>query len=370
MKRVLLIHLGANGDCVMATTIARQIKSDFPGCHLTWLVVSRYASVIKNNPFVDSIWEVELTAGESMVENGWYRCQAMAEARRATGDFDIIFSTQIYPDNVANFDGTTRSSTFRNYPHPITVPVTPVLRLLPEEITHVERFADKHQLSQYKHIILFECSPNSGQSFLTLEKGLTLARRVVEMKPDTIIIVSTHLPFESPHERVISGACLSYRENAALSHYCTFLIGCSSGITWVTTSDAGKRLHTVQFLSRVIGGGFASVAYDFKHWGLPTEHILETTSSDDDKMLDIVLTALDDFSLARKKYHQTLRPVFWGWLLFIDYRKSWRGFLTAYRPLRHYISRNGFRLFDVLDFSALYKVLRLAYQFVVAKTKK
>ena len=362
MKRVLLIHLGANGDCVMATAIARQIKSDYPGCHLTWAVASRYATVIQNNPFVDAIWEFELAQGESMVEAGWYRCKAEADARRAAGEFDIIFNTQVYPDNVANFDGTTRTSTFRNYPNPITVPVTPVLRLRQEETAHVARFAESNHLSRYKHIILLECSPNSGQSFLTLEKGLNLARRIVETKQDSIVIASTHLPFESPHERVISGACLSYRENAALSHYCTFLIGCSSGITWVTTSDAGKCLNTVQFLSRVLGGGFASVAYDFKHWGLPTEHILETTSNDEDRMVEIVLTALDDFSVALKKYHQTLRPVFWGWLLFIDYRRGWRGILTFYRPLFSFIRRNGVWLSDVFDFASLVRVFRIFWK--------
>jgi len=352
----------------MATTIARQIKSDYPNCHLTWLILSRYASAIKNNPFVDAIWEFDLAPNESIIEDGWYRCKAEAEARQVAGDFDIIFATQTPPDNVANFDGTTRSSAFRNYPHPITVPVTPVIRLLQEEIAHVEHFAEKNQLSRYKHIILFECSPNSGQSFLTLEKGLTLARRLVEAKLDSVVIVSTHLPFESPHKRIISGTCLSYRENAALSHYCTFLVGCSSGITWITTSDAGKRLNTVQFLSRAISLGFASVAYDFEHWGLPTEHILENTTSDDGRMLEIVLAALDDFPAARKKYHQALRPRFWGWLLFIDYRKGWRGILTFYRPLFCFINRNGFRMGDIFDLASLAYVFRAFWRHFIFRS--
>ena len=365
MKRILLINLGANGDSMMATAIARQIKSDYPGCHLTWLIAPRYAAVIKNNPFVDAIWAFELPTGESLDGKGWYRCKAEADARQMAGEFDAIFNVQVYPVNVSNFDGTTRSSMFRNYPRPITVPVAPVLQLLPEERTHVSCFSAEHQLSQYRHVILLECSPNSGQSFLTFEKGLRLAQRLVEAKPDAVVIVSTHLTFEPPHERIIPGACLSYRENAALSHHCTFLVGCSSGITWVTTSDAGKSLNTVQFLSCVIGGGFASVAYDFKHWGLPTEHILESTVDDEDKMPEIVLAALDDFPLARKNYHQALRPIFWGWLLFIDYRRGWRGLLTFYRPLFCFIRRNGFRLGDVFDFASLARVCRMFWkQFV------
>ena len=356
MKRILLIHLGAYGDCVMATAIARQIKSDYPGCHLTWLIASRYAAVIKSNPFVDASWEFELATGESLVEKGWYRCKTEANSRLAAGDFDIIFNTQIYPDNVANFDGTTRSSTFRNYPHPITVPVTPVIQLLQEEIAHVAHFADTNRLLHYKHVILLECSPSSGQSFLTVEKGLNLAQRLVEAKLDSVVILSTHLPFESPHKRIISGACLSYRENAALSHYCTFLVGCSSGITWITTSDAGKRLNTVQFLSCVIGGGFASVAYDFAFWKFPTDHIIENTTTDPEMMFAVINQALDNFPLARNCYHQTLRPRFWGWLLFIDYRRGWRGILTFYRPLFCFIRRNGIRLDDVFDVASFAQV--------------
>jgi len=365
MKRILLINLGANGDCVMVTAIARQIKSDYPGCHLTWVILLRYATVIKNNPFVDAIWEFKPATCKSTAEENL--CKMKAEVLQAAGDFDAIFDVQIYPDNVANFDGTIRSSMFRNYPFPITVPVTPVVRLLQEEVVRVEHFAEKNQLSRYKNVILFECSPRSGQSFLTLDKGLRLAKQLVEAKTDLVVIVSTLLPFEPPHERILSGACLSYRENAALSHYCTFLIGCSSGITWITTSDAGKRLNTVQFLSRAIGGAFASVAYDFKYWGLLSDHILESTVTDDDKMLKIVLTALDDFPVAHQKYHQELRPRFWGWLLFIDYRKGWRGLLTFYRPFFCFIRRNRIRLSDVFDFVSLASVLCVFWRQFICK---
>ena len=136
------------------------------------------------------------------------------------------------------------------------------------------------------------------------------------------------------------------------------------------TSDTGKRLNTVQFLSRVIGSGFASVAHDFKYWGLPTDHILESTIADDDKMLEIVLNALDDFPFARRKYHQALRPVFWGWLLFIDYRRSWRGIICSYRTLRHYISRNGVHWLDILDFYAFFKVVCIACRFIIKRPSK
>ena len=58
-ERILLVHLIANGDCLMATTVARQIKTDFPGSHLTWAIGYKCRHVIDNNPYVDEIWSVE-----------------------------------------------------------------------------------------------------------------------------------------------------------------------------------------------------------------------------------------------------------------------------------------------------------------------
>jgi hypothetical protein len=361
MKRILLIHLGANGDCVMATTIARQIKVDYPGCHLTWCIGNRYASVLVNNPDVDSVWIFKLQDGEPVAPEAWYRCRAEAEKRKEAGEFELIFNTQIFPDNIRNFDGTTRSSTFRNYPSPVTVPVTPVIRLLPEEIAKVQIFAEKNGLPSYGHVILMECSPGSGQSAFNLEAGLDLAKRLVDARSDLVVIVSTCKNFTPPHERIIPANTISYRENAALTHHCTFLVGCSSGITWITTSEASRQLKTVQFLSRNLAACFASVAYDFKYWGLSTEHIIENTTQDINVMESIVATALENFDEARRKYHQLLRPIFWSWLCCVDHRKGLWGILKSYQTMFLYIRRNGTSVRDLFDVLSLFRVIRVAY---------
>ena len=54
--RALIGQLGANGDCLYATTLARQIKADFPECELTWAVASACAHILVNNPHVDDVW--------------------------------------------------------------------------------------------------------------------------------------------------------------------------------------------------------------------------------------------------------------------------------------------------------------------------
>lgn len=356
-KRVLLVHLISNGDCLMVTTIARQIKHDYPGCHLTWAISSSCRSVIDNNPDVDAVWVITYAAGESPCNwNVWNRVRRQAEKRKAAGEFDLLFFTQVFPENQSRFDGTTRSSTFRNYSNSITVPVSPVIRLREQEIAKVVEFAGWNRLQRFAQVILMECAPGSGQSKLNLEKGVAIAKHLVEVRPHVAVIVSTHLHFQPPHPQIFDGSCLSFRENAELSKYCTLLVGCSSGITWLLTSDSAKRLPTVQFLKRAMGASFASIAYDFEHWGLPTEHILESSSEDVAEMTAIVLAALEDFSQARKRYHEAFKPQFWDFLLFLDYH-SLGQLMRIFGTCALFRQRNRFGWSDYLNIGRLVRVL-------------
>ena len=355
---ILLVHLVANGDCLMVTTIARQIKKDYPGCRLTWAISYKCRQVIENNPDVDEIWEVRYGPDETPVGDVWKRLRQEAEERHAKGEFDFVFYTQIYPDNVSRFDGTTRSSTFGCYPHPITVPVSPVMRLYDSEIEHVRAFAAAKELSRYRSVILFECSPGSGQSALDQKKGIAVAEQLVAAQEDAVVIVSTHLQFVPPHPRIVDGSCLSFRENAALSHYCTLLVGCSSGITWLLTSEAAKKLPTVQFLRRnAMAASFASVAYDFDFWGLPANHVLESDREDAAEMAAVVYSALTDFPAARLRYHQAFKPDFWGVLCFFDYH-SLRGSTKFFSTFMLFMRRNHFTLRDVCRLGGLFWIVR------------
>ena len=56
-KRVLIINLVHNGDCLMTTAVARQLKLDDPDCHITWAISYKCRQVIENNPDIDNIWE-------------------------------------------------------------------------------------------------------------------------------------------------------------------------------------------------------------------------------------------------------------------------------------------------------------------------
>jgi len=108
----------------------------------------------------------------------------------------------------------------------------------------------------------------------------------------------------TPHPRILDASELSFRENAELSHYCSLLFGCSSGITWLCTSDAARRLPTVQLISPTSRLPNSVVA-DHRRWGLPTEHIIELYDHDVAKIMACAECIFEKgFTTARLKYHE------------------------------------------------------------------
>jgi hypothetical protein len=304
-KRILLGHLASFGDCLLATPIARQIKEDYPGCVLTWAVGSMYRPAIEGNPYVDEIWEIPLTNRNEM-ENIWRRFEPEAGRRVAEGEFDEMFLTQINPNNYQNFDGTIRASILRGYPRPITVPLTPVLRLRDDEVARVRRFAEEQGIARWKHVVLFECASRSGQSDVTPSYALDVARRVRERLGDCCFILSSNEKIDSREAGIVDASVLSPRENAELSKYCTMLVGCSSGITWVCTSDWAKKLPTIQVLKRSTSV-YASMAHDALYFGLPDGHIIEMTDSPAQRLADCIREALTEpFESVRGRYHEQI----------------------------------------------------------------
>ena len=305
--RFLLGQLAANGDCLYATTVARQIKNDHPGCHLTWAIGSSCRRLLEGNPDVDEVWVVSPLAGER-AEVVWRRFAREARRRQRQGEFDEIYLTQINPDHFYRFDGTIRATILQGYPHPITVPVAPVLRLSEVEVDHVRSFAATHSLARYRHVILFECAPQSTQSPVSPAFALAVAEKLVAAHPDLCVILSSSVTLPSPHPAVIDASILTFRENAELSKYCTLLVGCSSGITWISTSDWARPLPMIQLLGRDYVMS-ASVIHDFEHWSLPTARVIEMMDWDADRLMDCVGIVLGgEFAAARAAFGQAPPP--------------------------------------------------------------
>lgn len=321
-KKILLVQLFSNGDCLYATTIARQIKNDYPGCYLTWAIAGFCKSIIANNPFVDEIMEVNSVLKND--EASFRKFKKGIYLRKSSGEFDEVFITHIMDTNQALYDGCIRSTIFRAYPYPVTVPVQPVLRLSDAEINNGNFFSLQHKLSGYEHVILFEFAPLSGQSKITKEMALQIAENVTSNK-DVAVILSSGNKIEHTNKNIIDGSTLPLRETAALTHHCTLLLGCSSGITWISTSDAAKPLPMIQILNPDTPW-VNPISRDFERFGLDASLVIEMTKVEKEIIITCVKQALVDFQLAKKIFNQeiplqfkTTRNIVYNLLCYLEF---------------------------------------------------
>ena len=139
--------------------------------------------------------------------------------------------------------------------------------------------------TDFEQVILFECSSKSGQSHITPEFAQRAAESIVKESAGrhAVILCSQHA-VQRPLEGIIDGSILTLREMAELTKYCTLLIGCSSGISCISTSTWAKPLPMIQMLSSRCAM-FASLAHDYLYFGLPTSHVIEMFDADVERLV-------------------------------------------------------------------------------------
>jgi ADP-heptose:LPS heptosyltransferase len=343
--KILIVLLNSNGDCLYGTVIARQIKEvDFPGCYLTWMVNNHCRQSIEYNPYIDNIWEIE-TKNTITIIDEWNELLKIAYDKKSKGEFDHVFCLQIHGDNVLNFDGGIRSSIYRNYPHKITVPQDPIIFLKQTEIDRVAMFAQKNNLSQFKKVVLIECGPQSFKSNLHSDYLLPLLTSISSKNKDVIFILSSNKKILNTNNQIVDGSELTFRENAELTKYCNLFIGCSSGITWLTTSQWAKKLPKV-ILTNPKNYYASSLIHDHKLAGLPTDDVIEihTHKNNLNDLKKIILLILDNqFMKAKLNYHKEFSLVNFKFVYHIcrDYiRKG--DFITPLKSFREVSKRNHF----------------------------
>ena len=343
-NRILLGHLISNGDCLYATAIARQIKHDFPGSHLTWAVSSFCRKIIEENPFVDEIWEIPFTTWSyELLPASWAFFEGEALKRYEEGVYDFIFFTQIYPGNPHHFEGTVRPGIFLGYPGKITVPLQPSLFLRAEELERVNIFVQQNRLHEFEQVILFECSAKSGQTHVTPEFALQTAETIAKKWPGKhAVILSSQHAVQTSSEGIIDGSALTLREMAELTKHCSLLIGCSSGISCVSTSTWAKPLPMIQMLANRCAM-FASLAHDYLYFGLPTSHVIEMFDADVERLVSCFETFLQHgWTKTRDLYHEDPQITF---SYYLDFAKmclldvyDYYGFCVS---LQHTVDRYG-----------------------------
>lgn len=306
--RILLVQLASMGDCLFVTAIARQIKEvDFPGCNLTWLIGSRYTPAIKNNPYLDGVIEIPLL---SIGDNEKQRNLISEHIADAGGfnKFDQIFITDYTPVNFKNWFGTTRSALFRSYPYKLKVNPQPIIYLTAEEKTRVADFCHKNCINNQSYNILFECSPQSGQSLMTLNKAKEIAEQIIRKNQNIKFILSSNQPFVSRNPNIIDGSNISWRENAELANSCNLMVGCSSGISWLCTSQWTKPLLFIQIINpNYMRGSFsASMKIDFRYFGIETKNLIELYNPSEDILQACILSATENnFNQIKNLYDVT-----------------------------------------------------------------
>jgi len=340
--KILLGQLGRRGDCIFATTVARQIKLDYPGCHLTWAIGSTCKSIVENNPFIEAIWVIENdVSGNTFCQ--WEDFLEQVESRKKCGDFDLIFLTQVHPGNFQNYDGTSRSSIFRGYPHPITVPLSPVIRLSDQEVKNVSAFADVHSLGSVQNVILFECESTSGQSFITIDFALDVSKRLLNKFNSLKVIISSSQKINDNITGIIDGSVLSFKENAELTRYCSLLVGCSSGISWLSTSDWAAPIPQIQLLKSETSM-YASMIHDAKYFNLADDQILEMQECLPVKLAGTISVFIqENFASAKAKYHVEipidfnfyLHQLYYELLLKQKYTETIMAISTAFERYRY-----------------------------------
>jgi len=313
VTRILLGMLVSNGDSLYATAVAKQIKMDFPGCHLTWAIGSACRPVLANNPDIDEIWEVPQRNAWSDMEHGWTLFEIEAHQLANAGRFDHVFLTQISPARFANYDGTIRPSVFRNYGRPITVPVDVTINLSAQEKEEVDLWFGNSPASDASKVVLCECSSKSGQSFMTVDLAVQIAQCVTASDPKAVVIISTHEALPNEYPRIISGGSLSIRQTARLTEFVDLFVGCGSGLTVAATSGVAKpELPNIQILKRSTSV-YASFRHDFAYFGKPTGNFLELTTEDPEHLGKVVVAALqNDFAAAQAEFDDPV-PLSFGW---------------------------------------------------------
>ena len=337
-----LIQLDANGDCLNVTTLARQIKHDYPGCRLTWWISSRCQGILKANPHVDEVVVVDVADWTNASrELAW--ATAKKEVMRKQGGaapYDRVWFPQVFPDNFRHFDGTVRPSLFRGYDQPITVPISPVVVLTSDEIARTEAFVERHRLRHRGNVVLFECSSNSSQSHVTPEYAKTVAELFQERDKDVLFLLSTMLPLgDDLPSNVVSAGELTMRENLALISYCSHFMGCGSGLSIVVTSDGAKRVPNIQILAKsssVLGSYF----HDFEYWGKPADFFVEMPDATPEEACNCLERCIvDGCSEAIEAFHRPI-PVNFEFLHTILEMLVVRGqYLDAAESLAHTFKR-------------------------------
>ncbi len=311
MKRYFIFQFAQFGDCLYATIIAKQIKHDDPNSHITWGISTRHKSILLGNPHVDEVMDLGIDPA-TMTQEDLDAMYTKIREIASSNEFDEVIHLQIHDKHLLAFCTTLRQTVFKVCGRPITVDVRPVVNLTSQEKENVTRFVEANHLSSFKHVILFECAPSSQQSKVNVDFAFEVARKLTAEDREACFILTSPNSLPSIGDQIIDASSLTFRENLELFNNCTLLIGCSSGITWLSTAESAKKIPMIQLLNRE-SQIFAGVNFDFQIHNLVNRHIIELTDFTVDDVIECIKsTFLIGVESTKIKWNQDYRPSYFN----------------------------------------------------------
>jgi hypothetical protein len=199
----------------------------------------------------------------------------------------------------------------RAYGKDITVPVKTVVNLDAEETENVTGFVAEKNLEDFAHLVIFECWSKSGQSYVTPEFAVEVAKKVNGRIANTAFVMATHhKTYEG--DGIINGSSLSMRETGGLIRHADLFIGCGSGLTVISTSTAAPEIPNIQILNGATSV-YASFVHDLDYYGVDTSRFVEMHDVPAESVADAACLVLEKGAAeARRAYHRDPSNVSFG----------------------------------------------------------
>ena len=262
--KILLVNFGAYGDILNSTPIAKHYKLSIPNCHITWMTLEKYKSVLLNNPFIDKIIVTKEYSLPSLSNCPSYvQTNFLLKNNILKLDYNKIFFVAPYDWTLTNpnlfkvSDHTlidiikTKLTDINNF----TCEFIPVLRLSDEEINEAKKF---YNMLFGNKKILVEHENFSNQSSFN-ELYIHALCECINNKNYDLIFSGKQEPkymkeLQKKYNINFYNYSGSFVSNAELYNLCDVFIGCSSGLTCLTHSD---YCDTYKLRFEVVNG---------KHW--------------------------------------------------------------------------------------------------------
>ncbi len=246
-SKILIVLLFSNGDCLLSEPVLSNIKKKYPNAHITWNVASFSKNFLLNNPNIDSLIEVNEVAKYDIVSYRKYKLKIEHQIKNKL--WDKVYFLQLTDTNQANYDGCIRSMLYNSYGENMETSVVPQIYLTKEESDKALAFVNKYNLNHFENIVLFEFAPQSGQLVMSAMDAIEIANKITTQNNNVAVIMSSSSKLDINNRNIIDGSELGIRETGALLKYCHLLLGCSSGLSWMATSNIGNNIPLIQIIN-------------------------------------------------------------------------------------------------------------------------